>query len=88
MLKNRGGAGFGEDEGDSVGEGKQNTRILEVMAEDCGDLAATFNIQAMPAVLVFAQGKVSAELIGKTEVVEKLDAAIKEAMEMMEESLA
>ena len=33
--------------------------------------------------------QVSAELIGKTEVVEKLDAAIKEAMEMMEkESLA
>ena len=30
MLKNREGAGFGEDEGDSVGEGKQNTRILEV----------------------------------------------------------
>ena len=33
--------------------------------------------------------QVSAELIGKTEVVEKLDAVIKEAMKMMEkESLA
>ena len=32
--------------------------LPQVMAEDCGDLAATFNIQAMPAVLVFTQGKV------------------------------
>ena len=34
MLKNREGAGFGEDEGDSVGEGKQNTRILEVFVRN------------------------------------------------------
>ena len=31
---------------------------MEVMAEDCGDLAATFNIPAMPAVLLFADGEV------------------------------
>ena len=32
---------------------------LEVMAEDCGDLAATFDIPAMPTVLLFADGEVS-----------------------------
>ena len=29
------------------------------MAEDCGDLAATFDIPAMPAVIIFADGEVS-----------------------------
>ena len=32
---------------------------MEVMAEDCGDLAATFDIPAMPTVLLFADGEVS-----------------------------
>ena len=34
MLKNKGGASFGEDEGNSVGEGKRNTRILEVFVRN------------------------------------------------------
>ena len=37
---------------------KSNLRVLEVMAEDCGDLAANFAIPAMPAVIVFADGEV------------------------------
>ena len=47
------------------GSNKSNLRILEVMAEDCGDLgelwptlAANFAITAMPAVIVFADGEV------------------------------
>ena len=44
-----------ESGSDSV---KSNLRVLEVMAEDCGDLAANFAIPAMPAVIVFADGEV------------------------------
>ena len=40
------------------GSNKSNLRVLEVMAEDCGDLAANFAIPAMPAVIVFADGEV------------------------------
>ena len=37
---------------------KSNLRVLEVMAEDCGDLAANFAIPAMPTVIVFVDGEV------------------------------
>ena len=40
------------------GSNKSNLRVLEVMAEDCGDRAANFAIPAMPAVIVFADGEV------------------------------
>ena len=93
------------------------------MAEDCGDLAATFDIPAMPAVIIFADGQVrkkgcsaqlfehcseqfvlkiwmflvsslwqtgkptnaqvKAQLIGKTEVVDKLGQAMEEAANEM-----
>jgi len=65
-----------ESGSDSV---KSNLRVLEVMAEDCGDLAANFAIPAMPAVIVFADGEVKAELIGKTEVRNKLGQAVEGA---------
>ena len=43
---------------ESGSSNKSNLRFLEVMAEDCGDLAANFAIPAMPAVIVFADGEV------------------------------
>ena len=47
------------EESDSEdGTKKSNLRVLEVMAEDCGDLAAHFAIPAMPAVLVFDDSEV------------------------------
>ena len=46
-----------ESESDGTNN-KSNLRVLEVMAEDCGDLAANFAIPAMPAVIVFADGEV------------------------------
>ena len=45
------------------GSNKSNLRVLEVMAEDCGDLAANFAIPAMPAVFVFADGEVKNPLV-------------------------
>ena len=50
-----------KEESSSDGTGtsvKSNLKVLEVMAEDCGDLAANFAIPTMPAVLVFADGEV------------------------------
>ena len=47
-----------EEAGSAGTSNKSNLRILEVMAEDCGDLAANFAIPAMPAVIVFADGEV------------------------------
>ena len=48
-----------KEESDSDGTSKKSAlRVLEVMAEDCGDLAANFAIPPMPAVLVFADGEV------------------------------
>ena len=46
-----------ESESDGTNN-KSNLRVLEVMAEDCGDLAANFAIPAMPAVIIFANGEV------------------------------
>ena len=40
------------------GSNKSNLRVLEVMVEDCGDLAATFAIPGTPSVIVFADGEV------------------------------
>ena len=40
------------------GSNKSSLRVLEVMAEDCGDLAANFAIPSMPTVIVFANGEV------------------------------
>ena len=34
LLKNKGGACLGEEEGNSVGEGKRNTKILEVFVRN------------------------------------------------------
>ena len=48
-----------EESGSEGNTEKSNLRVLEVMAEDCGDLAAYFAIPAMPAVLVFADGEVN-----------------------------
>ena len=47
-----------EESGSDGTSNKSNLRVLEVMAEDCGDLAANFAIPAMPAVIVFADGEV------------------------------
>ena len=47
-----------EEAGSDGPSKKSNLRVLEVMAEDCGDLAANFAIPAMPAVIVFADGEV------------------------------
>ena len=47
-----------EESGSEGTTKKSNLRVLEVMAEDCGDLAANFAISAMPAVIVFADGEV------------------------------
>ena len=47
-----------EESGSDGTNNKSNLRVLEVMAEDCGDLAANFAIPAMPAVFVFADGEV------------------------------
>ena len=46
-----------ESESDGTNN-KSNLRVLEVMAEDCGDLAANFAIPSMPTVIVFADGEV------------------------------
>jgi len=71
-----------ESESDGTNN-KFNLRVLEVMAEDCGDLAANFAIPAMPAVIIFANGEVKAELIGKTEVGNNLSHALEEAANEM-----
>jgi thioredoxin-like negative regulator of GroEL len=68
-----------EESGNDGTSDKSNLRVLEVMVEDCGDLAANFAIPAMPAVFVFADGEVKAELIGKTEVRDKLVQAVEGA---------
>ena len=47
-----------EESGSLGTSNRSNLRVLEVMVEDCGDLAANFAIPAMPAVLVFAEGQV------------------------------
>ena len=47
-----------EESGSDGTSDKSNLRVLEVMVEDCGDLAANFAIPAMPAVIVFADGEV------------------------------
>ena len=41
LLKNKGGASLGEDEGNSVGEGKRNTRILEVFVRNTNCMCYT-----------------------------------------------
>jgi len=73
-----------ESESDGTNN-KFNLRVLEVMAEDCGDLAANFAIPAMPAVIIFANGEVKAELIGKTEVGNNLSHALEEAANEMKQ---
>jgi len=65
-----------EESGSHGTSSRSNLRVLEVMVEDCGDLAANFAIPAMPAVIVFAEGQVKAELMGKTEVKDKLGQAV------------
>ena len=47
-----------EESGSDGTNNKSNLRVLEVMAEDCGDLAANFAIPSMPTVIVFANGEV------------------------------
>ena len=47
-----------EESGSHGTSNRSNLRVLEVMVEDCGDLAANFAIPAMPAVIVFAEGQV------------------------------
>ena len=47
-----------EESGSDDTSNKSSLRVLEVMAEDCGDLAANFAIPSMPTVIVFADGEV------------------------------
>ena len=47
-----------EESGSDGTSDKSNLRVLEVMVEDCGDLAATFAIPGTPSVIVFADGEV------------------------------
>merc|ERR1719309_1549046 len=64
---------------EETGEAMTGVVVVEVDAEDCGDLAGQFQISAMPSVLVFRKSELKSRLCGKIEIAEKLEEAVQEA---------